>query len=240
MKRSMRAAALIIILAPGMFLCSCKKTDTGPRQQPEQEARLQQSFAASKQAVAARVNGAAVSMFTLLREMNAIAPQYLAREQQRTPAIDERIRKDALNNVIVQELAVQEAKKQGLTVKPEAVAAELRKMKAAPGYEATLAQSGMTEDELSRTIERDLLFELIAAREVDQKVTVTEADLRKRYQKEKPGLLDKNHQALTFEAARGVLEEKVRAEKAEQRMRAWEQELKKNATIEIIADKQKR
>jgi hypothetical protein len=239
--KALAAAALMIVLAQGMTT-SCKKTEPGAVS-PDQAARLQKSFTESKQAAAARVNGAEVSMFVLLREMNAIAPQYLARTQQRTPAIDEQIRKDALNNVIVQELAVQEASKAGLQAKPEAVDAELRKMKArlgsASAFEGYLAKNGLTEAELRKQIAQDALFELIAAREVDAKIKVTESDLKKRYQAEKSGLKDANHKELTFEAARGVLEERARAEASERRMREWEKELKKNAKIEIVKQDQK-
>jgi len=45
-----------------------------------------------------------------LREMNATAPQYLAKGQQRTPELDEKVRHDALNGLILRMLGVQEAK----------------------------------------------------------------------------------------------------------------------------------
>ena len=44
---------------------------------------------------------------------------------------------------------------------------------------------------------------------------------------------------MNFEAAKGMIEQKVRSEAGEQRMREWEQQLKKNALIEIVGQKQK-
>jgi hypothetical protein len=80
---------------------------------------------------------------------------------------------------------------------------------------------------------------MIAAQEVDAKITVTDADLRERYKKDKAGLKDPSHKQMTFEAAKGLLEQKVRAEAGEKRMREWEKELRKNARIEIIEQKKK-
>ncbi len=234
-KSALVAMTIILLAAPGMFL-SCKKTEPG---QAKHEEMLKKNFAESKKTVAAKVNGAEVSMFVLLREMNAIAPQYLTQGKQRTPELDERIRKDALNNVIVQELAVQEARKRGMQAKPEVIDDEIGKLKAGLGssaaFEEYLTRNGLTEDELRKTIERDVLFEMIAAQEIDAKITITEAALRKRYERERSGLRDSAHRQMTFEAARGQLEQKMRTEAAEARMREWEKALKKDAKIGLVA-----
>ncbi len=222
------------------MLVSCKKNETAVPAGHEQI--MEKSFAESKKAVAARVNGEEITMFSLLREMNAIAPQYQAQGGRRTPALDEKIRKDALHNVIIQALAVQEARKLGLTVPPETVDAEMRKIQANAGsekaYNEYLVRNGLSEAELRKQIEADALFELIATKEVDEKITVTEAALRARYQREKAGLKDPAHGQMTFEQARGMLEQKLREEAAGKRMQQWEQELQKNARIEIVEQKQ--
>ena len=147
--------------------------------------------------------------------MNATAPQYLAKGQQRTPELDEKVRNDALDILIFQELAVQEAKKRGMKVKPEVIDGAVKKIKADKGSEAFqtyLAENGLTEDELRKTIEQDALFEMIAAQEIDVKITVTDAALRERYKKEKAGMKDAAHGQMTFEAAKGMLEQRIRAE----------------------------
>jgi hypothetical protein len=86
-------------------------------------------------------------------------------------------------------------------------------------------------------IEQDHLFELIAAREIDAKITVTDAALRERYKKEKAKMKDASHLKMSFEEAKGMLELKVRAEAGEMRMREWERDLRKNALIEIVEQK---
>ena len=44
---------------------------------------------------------------------------------------------------------------------------------------------------------------------------------------------------MSFEEAKGLLEQKIRAEAGEKRMREWEKELRKKAKIEIIKHENK-
>jgi hypothetical protein len=170
--------------------------------------------------------------------MNALAPQYLADGRQAKPEFNEKIRRDALNILITQELAVQEARKRGMKVTPETIDREIKKVKTETGseeaFQAYLDKNGLTEQELRKLIEQDALFEMIATQEVDAKITVTDAALRARYKREKAGLKDAAHRQMTFEAAKGLLEQKIRDEAAEKKMREWEKELRKNARIEIL------
>ena len=244
--RVINTAVILAILIASLMLSGCRKTETtGAKLSPEahQQEMVKKSFEESKKVIAATVNGEAITMFSVLREMNAIAPQYLKPGQPSTPEINAKIRKDALNTLITQELAVQEAIKRGMKVKPEVIDSEIKKIKAdkgtEAGYQEYLGSQGLTENELRKTIEQDHLFELIAAQEIDAKITVTDAALRERYKKEKAGLKDSSHRNMSFEEAKGMLELKVRAEAGEKRMREWEQELRKNARIEIIEQKQK-
>ncbi len=239
MKKSGIITIIAVLLISQGILGACKKAET-PATAPEahQQEMMNKSFELSKKAVAARVNGEDITMFALLREMNTIAPQYLGKGGQRTPELDKKIRKDALDNVVALTLAVQEAKKSGMRVAPATIDAELAKMKASAGSEDAfkkyLVDNGFTENEYRATIERDALFEMIAAKEIDAKIKVSDAAVRARYEKEKAGLKDSPHGQMTFEQAKGMIEQKLRAEAAEKRMRQWEKELKKNARIEIM------
>jgi len=247
MKVGTIAPAIIILLISQVVLFACKKTETTGiktlQGSPEahQQAIMKKSFEESKKVLAAKVNNEPITMFSLLREMNAIAPQYVASGKQRTPEIDAKIRKDALNTLIILELAVQEARKCGLKVRPELIDSTIKKIqtdaKSMDAYQNDLVQQGMSEDELRRSIEQDKLFELIAAQEIDAKVKVSDQELRTHYAKEKAGLKDVAHGQMTFEQAKGMLERKARAEAAEKRMREWEKELRKTARIEIIEQK---
>ncbi len=236
---------MVVLITPVM-LVGCRQSEserakTAPEE--HQQAMVKKSLAESKKVTVATVNGEAITMFTLLREMNAVAPQYAAAGKAKTPALDEKIRKDALDTVIMQALAVQEAKKQGMKVSPDIIDGGIQKIKTETGtgeaYRKYLEDNGLTEAELRKTIEQDALFEMIAAKEIDEKIRVPESALRARYQKEKAGLRDSRHKQMTYEEARGVIEQKVRAEAAEKRMREWEKELKKGARIEIVEPKQK-
>jgi hypothetical protein len=175
--------------------------------------------------------------------MNTIAPQYLTPGQKPTPELNAKIRKDALNTLVVQELAVQEARKRGMKAGPEIIDNEIKKMKGSMGsedaFKTYLARNGLTENDLRKILGQDYIFELIAAHEVDAKITVKDAALRERYNREKKGLVthDASRRQLSFEEAKGLLEQKIRAEAGEKRMREWEKELRKNASIEIIQKK---
>jgi hypothetical protein len=244
MRTNTLTAIIMVLLVPQLLLSACKKSETtSAKASPDahQKEMVKKSFEESKKVAAAKVNGETITVFALLREMNAIASQYVAAGTQRTPALDEKIRTDALNTLIFQEMAVQEARKRGMKVNPEVIDREMENIKAKTGsgdaFLEYLAKNGFTEKELRKTIEQDALFEMIAAQEVDAKIAITDAALRERYKKEKSRMKDPAHRKLTFEEARGMLEQKANAEASEKRMREWEKELKKNARIEIIEHK---
>jgi hypothetical protein len=246
MKRKIIVYTVIIIAvaaSPLVFL-ACKGSQSPEKKstpaQAHEQAMVKKSFEESKKAVAARVNGAVITMFALLREMNAIAPQYAAGGQAPSPDLNAKIRGDALSVLIFQALAVQEAGKRGMKVPPETIDREVEKVRqsAGPGdaYQEYLSNNGLTEAELRRSIERDALFELIALHEVDAKITVTDAMVRDIYAKHKAQFVtsDAARRQMTFEEARGRLEQLAKEQASEKRMRAWEQELRKNARIEIV------
>ncbi len=245
MRKRTLVTIILVFLVSHLALVSCKKTETAgvapSAEEAHRTAMLEKSFAESKKVVAARVNGEAITLFTLFREMNALAPRYLGAGGQRTPELDKKIRSEALDIVIFEELAVEEARKRGMKAAPEAIEGEIRKIKASTGspagFQEYLDKNGLTEGELRKTLEQDALFEMIATQEIDAKITVTDAALRARYKKEKTGLKDAAHRQMTFEESKGMLEQKVRAEAAEKRMREWEKELRKNARIELVGQK---
>jgi hypothetical protein len=243
MRTGTMTAAIMIVVIFTLMLPSCKRTETakpGPAS-PEQE-RLKRSFKESKKAHAALVNGEAITMFSLLREMNTIAPHYVTGGQQPSAELNVKISHDALNVLVFQELAVQEAKKRGMKAAPDIIEREIARIKANAGSETAfqkyLGDNGLSESELRQVIAHDALFEMIAAREVDARITVTQEELRERYNKEKSGLKDAAHRQMTFEEAKGLLEQRIRTEAGEKRMREWEKELRKNARIEIVGQTQ--
>jgi hypothetical protein len=245
----MKKGIMLVVLAACTIsliaFSGCKKegkTDAHKAPGEHMKEMVQRSFEESKKVIAVKVNGEPVTMFALLREMNVIGPQYLASGAKKSDELDRKVRADALRNVIFQTLAVQEAKKRGLQVKPEVLDQNVKKAKEGFGsdeaYRKYLAETGMTEEDFRKIVEQDTLFEMIAAQEVDAKISVPEAAVRQRYNKEKASLpKDSSHKQITYEAAKGMIEQKLKAEAGEKRMRAWEQELRKNAKVEIVDKK---
>ncbi len=241
MIRSTVTILSIVLFVIVVILSGCKKSESERiKAAPEahEKQMIKKSFDESKKVVAARVNGETITEFALLREMNIVTEGYLNAGSRPTTDLRAKIRKDALNTLITQELAVQEATKRGLKMKQEDIDSAIKKIKAETGspadFQNYLDGNGFTEDELRKAIEKEALFEMIATKEVDAKIKIAEAAVKDRYKREKTGPKDAAHRKITFEQAKPVLEQKLRDEAAEKRMREWEKELKKDARIEII------
>src|SRR3990172_6878757 len=73
----------------------------------------------AKKVIVARVNGAEINMFLLARAMNRVAAKYVKEDETQTPEMTKKIQREALDRLIFEELAVQEAIKQGLNPAPE-------------------------------------------------------------------------------------------------------------------------
>ncbi|MFI5295606.1 MAG: SurA N-terminal domain-containing protein [Thermodesulfovibrionales bacterium] len=132
----------------------------------------------SKKIVVARVNGVAITLNDLLDRMNRIAPSYLAHGLPRTPEIDQKVKQEALDVLIFRELAVQEAGREGMKVDPEAVELAIETFKEDVGsedaYRDYLRKRDITEETLKKEVERNGLFDMIAAKEILQKVKAEE------------------------------------------------------------------
>ncbi len=246
--RTITVFFIMALLLPQFMLSACKKTDTAGKtaqqsSEMSQKDKLIKSFEESKKITAAKVNGEAITMFDLLRQMNALAPQYVKPGQQLTPELNGKIKIEALNVLIFKEMAVQAAKKSGMKIDAEMVDEELKKIKTKSGsdkaFQDFLDYSGFTVEALRKTLERDLLFQMVVAHKIYANIPITDADLRARYKRDKAGLKDAANRQMTFEAAKGLLEQRIQTEVGEKKIQEWEKELKKNARIEIIEQKQK-
>jgi hypothetical protein len=227
----------IAVLFSGVALISCKG-DTAQKKEPpnrtaessriaeEQRKRSEES----QKTNVAKVNGIPISSADLVAEMNAIAPQYLKPGQKRDPKIDEKIRKEALDRLIWRELAVQEAKKQGMKVPAEAVAEELKRIKAEmkteEAFRQNLAKSGITEEDLKRQIERNILVEMITEKEIFGKATVDLEEAKRIYEKRKASFKGPSR-PMTFEEARPLIENELKTAAVQKREDEWVAALKK-------------
>jgi foldase protein PrsA len=147
----------------------------------------------AKKIVVARVNGEEINMFMLVRSMNRIAPKYIRDGVQGSDEINQMIRKEALNQLIFEALAVQEAINQGINPGADDIEKVIANVKEnfvdEDGYREYLKNSTLTEDGLKRLIERSRRYELITAREVYGKAVIEEERLQAEYEKEKGSLI---------------------------------------------------
>ncbi|MHB8845025.1 MAG: peptidyl-prolyl cis-trans isomerase [Nitrospirota bacterium] len=154
-----------------------------PKDQPKSEARTDDPQAAKK-IVVARVNGAEIMMFDLLRTMNRISAGRTA-----APADVRDVRQEALNRLILQELAWQEAQAAELRTKKENIETAIANLKENVGgeemYRQLLEQEQVTENDLRMQVERSLTLEAIFAKEVYGKISVPDEELKKAYERER-------------------------------------------------------
>ena len=143
----------------------------------------------AREVVVAVVNGDEIVLIDLIDEMNRVVPKYMKPGQPVDPAVDEKVEKEALDNLIFLELAVQEARRQGMKVKPEEIETALERIRADMGsasrYLDFLTMSSLTEETLKKKIERGLLYRMIFEKEIVAKVTVDEKEIRAAYEKDK-------------------------------------------------------
>lgn len=237
----MAIMALIVITAAGI---SCKRSNAPAKEGmnlPPEHAKaveaVKKSLNESKNVPAARVNGSTITMFDLVSEMNAVAPNFIKPGQQRDPKIDEKVKKEALDRLIYRELAIQDAVRQGLKVPPanldEAMMRFKTGLKTEGAYREYLAKSSLTEDELKKQMERNMLVHMITEKEIFDKIKIDPALVKKTYAKEKGSYRNASGQ-MSFEEARPLIEEKLMTPRAQKREDEWVESLRKSAKIEIV------
>jgi parvulin-like peptidyl-prolyl isomerase len=137
--------------------------------------------------VAARVNGVEITTQSVMAMMSRI----MAKKGHGDASHEglKEIRRNALDRLIVQELALRKAKAAGFALERERIDSAIERTKASmggeEGYRKYLEKEGMTEEELKGQLERSLTLEAILAKEVMDKVTVSEDELRKEYEEDK-------------------------------------------------------
>jgi hypothetical protein len=181
------SVALVAMLATGCQ--SGMRADKAPEQsQGLEQAAGQVNTEEAKHIVVAKVNGADITKYSLDRMMDRMA----AINRETRPLVSaEEIREKSLDQLIVQELSYQEAVRQGLRVKGAEIESGIT---AAMGHdtediETFLAKQNMTSGELRSEIERRILIQRIYTREVVDKVSITDDDVRREYERRKNELV---------------------------------------------------
>ncbi len=177
------ALAVIVVSVISVSTQSCAKK---PATANDSEQIKKTSQEDAKKVVAATVNGVPITMDSLVKMMNRMA---VKDPQGQTPESAEELKKRALDRLILQELAYQKATAQGLGPDPKNVDNAIANVKENVGgekeYAEFLAQQNVTEADLRSQVKRSLTLEIIYAREVANKVTIPEDEVKKEYEKEK-------------------------------------------------------
>jgi parvulin-like peptidyl-prolyl isomerase len=145
---------------------------------------------AARQVIAARVNGAEITMASVIIMMNRLGG-LKARDATDVPAPEdiEVIKKAALDRLIFEELAYQKAKNLGITANQEAIDRSMRAAKDNVGGDAEfqkfLEREHMTEHDMRARVERGLMIEAVFAREVYEKAFIPVDKVRESYDREK-------------------------------------------------------
>ncbi|MFZ5861462.1 MAG: peptidylprolyl isomerase [Nitrospirota bacterium] len=134
--------------------------------------------------LAATVNGVAITLAQVDRAVDEKVPR-MAGHGTLSDARRQALRAEALEDLIQEELMVQEAKRQKITIAPAAVDEETAKIKRrftdSAQYTRALSQSGLSESDIRAGVERFLLVKRVTDKAVTDKVAVTDAALKAYY-----------------------------------------------------------
>jgi hypothetical protein len=237
---------VVVCLLTALILISvsaCKKREpAAPPPTPEQKAAIEEMKKNAEEArkvFAAKVNGVEITMHDLVREMNRVTPKYVKGDEKIPAATAAKIKKEALDNLIFNELAVQEAARQGLTVNREQIDEVVKLMKEQMGsrdaYQQYLDNLGINEEGLKKRIERSHLFEMVTAKEVYHKIAIDEQEMRAEYEKNKSAYKAGDRQ-LSYEEASAAIKRKMTSERGAVRKKEWGAALRKTAMVEITKE----
>jgi hypothetical protein len=216
-----------------IFLCAALISISGcAKKLPSAAPALSQQE--MKKIVVARVNGVDLFMDALNRMVNIMSANTPTTS---SPAPGEDLRKKALDQLVLRELAFQEAKRQDLIVDARDVSRAMdnfiRGLGHEAGFQSYLEREKTTEPEVRAQVEKSLLLQLLFNKEVVKKANVPEDDMRAYYEGRKQEFLTAEKQ-MSFEEAKGLIEKKLKPLAQSKRIDEWEQELKKGAVIELL------
>jgi parvulin-like peptidyl-prolyl isomerase len=164
----------------------------------------------------ARVNGAAVTSGELDEEIDRLAPSSVTAHSK--SADKAALRKKALDELIIRELAYQKAKQQKLSVPAAEMNATVAKIKGrykgAGSFSKALAAEQISEQEFRQRVEKDLLLRKIYKREIDDKADITRSEADAYYRDHKDKFLEPESAWLLQVYVRESKEAKSKADEA--------------------------
>jgi peptidyl-prolyl cis-trans isomerase SurA len=138
---------------------------------------------APQDGVAATVNGHAIQRAEVDRGYNA---QLASNPQQQAPSTDQadELRLNVLHQLIIEEIIEQRAAKLNLTATNEEVDSKLAEMKAPfteEQFQERLKASNHTLDDVKHDLRRSLTIDKLLNKEINSKITITDADVTTYY-----------------------------------------------------------
>lgn len=152
----------------------------------------------AKKIVAARVNGTPVTLESVNDMTKRLSPQ---NGRGAGPAQKDAARKAALDRLILEELAYQKAKAEGIKAEPAEIDKMIEDFRARLGGTEALGKAlereGMTEGGLRTNIEKGIVLQRIFAKEVFDKIVISDDDIQKEYEKEKANFVKPEQMIIT-------------------------------------------
>lgn len=150
--------------------------------------------------VVAKVNGVDIKMPELMNRIQDITMQKYGREEI-TPQLAMKIKKEAIDRLITEELAYQRAKSLGIEIKPEVIQKRIDQFKKKAGsdekFTEILAQKNMTEMGLWVQLERYYAVKEAIDLEVTQKIVLSPEEIEKTYEENKAAFVQEEKISIT-------------------------------------------
>jgi len=131
------------------------------------------------------VNGVVINKVDFDRKLHQVKQHMLRQRQQIADDRFAKIKTDVLETMINEELLFQESKKKGITVEPEAIATDLKRIKKGfatdADFKKLIAESGLTEAELQSDIERGHVINKLIDNQIMALVVIPEQEIRTFY-----------------------------------------------------------
>jgi len=186
-KISLQAASLVLVLlaASGLSLATEERAVTA--ESGDKGSAMKTPPGDAGKALAATVNGVAITRESLMAMMNRMSSRKGEGDLQSRYEGD--LKQKALDRLILQELAYQKAKENGMSADPIDVENALTNLKKKLGgeqeYDDFLKASDLSEDGLRSQLERAIMVDHIFTKEVFEHVVITEDETEKEYEKGK-------------------------------------------------------
>ena len=131
------------------------------------------------------VNGVVITKVDFDRKLHQVKQHMLRRGQQISDDRLAKMKTDILETMINEELLFQESRNKGITVEPEAVATDLKRIKKGfpndADFKKLIAESGLTEAQLQSDIERGHVINKLIDKQIAALVVIPDQEIRTFY-----------------------------------------------------------